>query len=151
MNIIARTTLSLCILVAASSASADRFTSIVEQGGEPTVAAGGYLVNQKRVAVQRELAQRPPTADDLGVVLPPGARLQLEQTARQIAQYHPAWRVYEYRVDMPRADFMDHFQRQGLTFDRSANKLRFAEPGGDFIDGLTVDTMREFRVWRRPR
>jgi hypothetical protein len=142
--------LALTLLIAAGAAHADRFTKIVEEGGEPTVTSGGYLVNQKRVAVQKELSQRPPTPDELGVRLPPGAKLHLEQTARQIAQYHPFWRVYEYRVNMPRTAFIDHFVQQGLAFDRSANNLKLPGASGDFIDGLSGDTMQSFRVWRKP-
>lgn len=139
-----------CVFVAATTAHADRWTKIVDEGGEPTVTSGGYLVNQKRVAVQKELTQRPPTPDELGVRLPPGAKLHLEQTSRQLAQYHPAWRVYEYRVDMPRAAFIDHFVQQGLAYDRSANNLKFPAAGGDFIDGLSGETIKSFRVWRKP-
>lgn len=40
-----------CILFAATTHAADRFTRIVEEGGEATVTAGGFVVNQKRVAV----------------------------------------------------------------------------------------------------
>src|SRR6187399_943694 len=110
------TRLALCAVMALSGASAfaDRFTRIVDEGGEPTVTKGGNLVNQKRVAVQKELTQRPPTAQELGVTLPPRSTLVLETTARQIAQYHPVWRVYEYRMEMPRQAFIDYFQQQGL-------------------------------------
>jgi len=113
--------------------------------------ASPYLVNQKRAAVQRELTQRPPTPDELGVRLPSGSKLQLEQTARQIAQYHPAWRIYEYRISMSRADFIEHFQQQGLSFSQSANQLKFGNTGGDFIDGFTGDSMSSFRIWRKPQ
>lgn len=146
-----QTALALALLLASSLASADRFAKIVEEGGEPTTTAGGYLVNQKRVAVQKELAQRPPTADELGVKLPPGAKLQLEQTARQIAQYHPVWRIYDYRVEMPRADFIAFFEKQGLTFDKSANNLKFGNAGEDFVDGLFGDSIKSFRIWRKPQ
>ena len=147
------TCLSLCAVMALSSASAlaDRFTKIVEEGGEPTVTKGGYLVNQKRVAVQKELTQRPPGGDELGVALPPRSTLVLEQTARQIAQYHPVWRVYEYRTEMPRQAFIEHFRQQGLSFDLHANQLKFGGPGEEFIDGLSGDTIKSFRIWRRPR
>ena len=146
-----RVVLSVCLVLASTNAAADRFTRIVEEGGEPTVTKGGYVVNQKRVAVQKELTQRPPSPEELGVRLPPGSTLLLEQTARQIAQYHPVWRIYEYRVEMPRQAFIEHFQQQGLTFDRSGNILKFGNPGGEFIDGFSGDTMRTFRVWRKPR
>ena len=142
-------TLGLCMT--SGLANADRFSKIVDEGGDPTVTAGGYLVNQKRAAVQRELMQRPPTPDELGVQLPPGSKLQLEQTARQIAQYHPAWRIYEYRISMSRADFIEHFQQQGLSFSQSANQLKFGNTGGDFIDGFTGDSMSSFRIWRKPQ
>ena len=121
MRITIHATLTISLLLTSAFANADRFARIVEEGGEPTVTAGGYLVNQKRAAVQRELTQRPPKQDELGVKLPPGSKLQFELTARQIAQYHPAWRIYEYRVDMPRSEFIEYFQKQGWTFDRSAN------------------------------
>ncbi|RZJ08095.1 MAG: hypothetical protein EOP39_14700 [Rubrivivax sp.] len=138
------------LLSAPACSAADRFTRIVEEGGEPTVTAGGYLVNQKRVAVQKELAQRPPTFEELGVKLPPKAVLKLEQTARQIAQYHPVWRVYDYRVQMPRAEFLKHFEDQVLAFDVSANQLKFPTHGGDFVDGLNGEVIQSFRIWRRP-
>ena len=111
MRITIHATLTISLLLTSAFANADRFARIVEEGGEPTVTAGGYLVNQKRAAVQRELTQRPPTQDELGVKLPPGSKLQFELTARQIAQYHPAWRIYEYRVDMPRSEFIEYFQK----------------------------------------
>ena len=143
---------TLCLFMALSSASAmaDRFTRIVEEGGESTVTKDGNLVNQKRVAVQKELSQRPPTAQELGVTLPPRSTLVLEHTARQIAQYHPVWRVYAYRTEMPRQAFVEHFQQQGLRFDVHANTMKFAN-GDEFIDGLTGDPMKSFRVWRRPQ
>ena len=150
-NLARNTVLTLGFLLASTLANADRFSKIVEEGGEPTVTAGGYLVNHKRIAVQRELAQRPPTPDELGVKVPSGSKLQLEQTARQIAQYHPAWRIYEYRVAMPRAEFIEYFQKQGLTFDKSANNLKFGNAGEGFIDGLSGETIQSFRIWRKPQ
>jgi hypothetical protein len=145
--------LALCLGLCVTSglANADRFSKIVDEGGDPTVTSGGYLVNQKRAAVQRELTQRPTTPDELGVQLPLGSKLQLEQTARQIAQYHPTWRIYEYRITMSRADFIAHFQKQGLSFNQSANQLKFGNAGGDFIDGFSGDSMSTFRIWRRPQ
>ena len=143
----------LCLLVMAlssASAMADRFTKIVDEGGESTVTKGGNLVNQKRVAVQKELTQRPPGAEVLGVALPPRSTLALEQTARQIAQYHPVWRVYDYRVEMPRQAFIEHFQKQGLRFDVHANQMKFGN-GDEFVDGLFGDPIKSFRVWRRPQ
>jgi len=157
MNLIApfsahakRVTLATTLALSATLAHADRFAKIVEGGAEPTVTSGGYLVNNKRVAVQKELSQRPPTSEELGVSLPPGAKLLLEQTARQIAQYHPAWRIYEYRIEMSRAAFIEHFRKQGLSFDQSANHMKFGNAGGDFIDGFSGETMKSFRVWRKP-
>ena len=35
-----------------------------------------------------------------------GARLELERTARQIAQYHPQRRFYQYMIEMPQADLI---------------------------------------------
>ena len=151
MKITRRATLAVGLLLASTLANADRFTKLVEEGGEPTVTAGGYLVNQKRVAVQKELAQRPPTADELGVKLPTGSKLQLEQTARQISQYHPVWRIYEYRIEMSRSEFIEFFRKQGLSFDQSANNLKFGNAGGDFIDGLSGETIKSFRIWRKPQ
>ena len=118
MKLSIRFALFACIASAPFAWASDRFTSIVESAGESTVTSGGFLVNQKRVAVQKELAKRPPTPEELGVKLPPKSVLMLEQTARQIAQYHPVWRVYEYRVQMPRAEFTRYFQEQGLAFDQ---------------------------------
>jgi|APFre7841882630_1041343.scaffolds.fasta_scaffold07354_2 hypothetical protein len=131
----------------------DRFTQVIEKAEGPVVNAGGYVVNQKRIAVQKELSQRPPTPAELGVKLPANARLNLEQTARQIAQYHPTWRVYDYRLAMPRADFIQFFEAQGLQFNRSRNVMLFpsATPDtGEFIDGLFGDSPEGFRIWRRP-
>ncbi len=101
--------LVLLAVIASASHAADRFARIVEEGGEPTVTAGGYVVNQKRVAVQKELTARPPTADEVGVRLPAGAKLMLVETARQIAQYHPAWRIYQYQLEAPRDAVVAHF------------------------------------------
>ena len=151
MKLTIHATLTISLLVTSALANADRFARIVEEGGEPTVTAGGYLVNQKRAAVQRELTQLPPTQDELGVKLPPGSKLQLELTARQIAQYRPTWRIYEYRVDMPRTEFIEYFQKQGWTFDRSANNLRYGSADGDFIDGFSGEQMKKFRIWRKPQ
>ena len=149
--------LALAVLLPAGPAAADRFTPIVEQASGPTVTRGGFLVNQKRVAVQAELLRRPPTRAELGVTLPDKAVLNLEQTARQIAQYHPAWRVYDYRLSMPRAELILFFQAQGLVVDVHKNVLLFSStaPGAapedaDFIDGLFGNTVSGFRVWRRP-
>jgi hypothetical protein len=131
----------------------DRFTPVIEHAGDLVANAGGYVVNQKRVAVQRELSRQSPTPAELGVQLPPKSALKLEQTARQIAQYHPIWRVYDYGLAMPRAEFIQFFVAQGLVFDVHRNVLLFpgAQSGdAEFIDGLTGDPITEFRVWRRP-
>lgn len=114
----------------------------------------GYVVNNRQVAVQKELSARPPTHDELGVTIPEGARLELERTARQIAQYHPYWRIYEYAVEMPEADLIRFFTDQGLTVDPSGHKLYFSKPAGkgeDFIDELGGDPVDGFRFWRVPR
>ena len=131
----------------------DRFTPILEQAGESTVTKGGFIVNQKRIAIQSELARRPPTTAELGVKVPPKARLKLEQTARQIAQYHPIWRVYDFQLSMARSEFVKFFEAQGLVFDIHKNVLLFpgaAANDAEFIDGLFGDPISEFRVWRRP-
>ncbi|MCB2021060.1 MAG: hypothetical protein KDG44_09660, partial [Burkholderiaceae bacterium] len=96
-----------------------------------------------------EITKRPPTPAELGIKLPQGSRLRAEQTARQIAQYHPVWRVYDYSVAMSRGALIQHFERQGLILDPSANVLRF--PGSeDFIDGPFGEQLSGFRVWRKP-
>ena len=135
-----------------NTAPDDRFTSIIAAAPESTV-VNGYVVNNRRVAVQKELTARPPTPQELGVVLPAGARLDHERTARQIAQYHPNWRIYKYEIEMPRAELVRFFTDQGLTYDRSWNKLFFSRPTGngeDFIDSLEGDPVEGFRIWRRP-
>lgn len=153
MKPISSIALALGLILPAACAATDRFAQIVEQAGEPTVTRGGFLVNQKRVAVQSELSRRAPTPSELGVKLPPKASLKLEQTARQIAQYHPVWRVYDYRLAMPRSEFIQFFEAQGLVFDAHKNVLLFpgaAPNDAEFIDGLFGDPISEFRVWRRP-
>ena len=153
MKTFANSAFVLTILLPGTCVASDRFAQIVEQGGEPTVIKGGYLVNQKRVAVQSELSRRPPTPAELGVKLPARASLKLEQTARQIAQYHPAWRVYDFRLSMPRTEFVTFFEAQGLVFDAHKNVLLFpgaAPDDAEFIDGLFGDPINGFRVWRRP-
>lgn len=148
-----RIALAATLLTAFAAVAADRFTRIVEQAGESVVNGGGFIVNQKRVAVQRELSRQAPTQAELGVKLPPRAVLKLEQTARQIAQYHAVWRVYDYRLAMPRKEFIQFFEAQGLVFEVHRNVLLFpgAEPdAAEFIDGLFGDPIQEFRVWRRP-
>ncbi len=145
-----RTALLLSLLIPGSVPADDRFTNIVEEGPEPTVTTGGFVVNQKRVAVQKALTQRPPTADELGVRLPPGSKLMLEQTARQLAQYHPVWRIFQYSVTMPRTALIAHFEEQGLTYDQSHANLKFGSGSGDFVDGLSKEDRHQIRVWRKP-
>jgi len=142
-------TASLTCCLASVSLAQDRFASIIDRAAESTVTSGGFIVNQKRVAIQAEIAKRPPSSAELGVKVPQDSKLRTEQTARQIAQYHPAWRVYDFSVFMPRSAFIQHFERQGLSLDPSANVLRF--PGSeDFIDGLVGEQISSFRVWRKP-
>lgn len=62
--------------------------SIIEQAPESTV-VNGYVVNNRSVAVQKDLSARPPTHDELGVTIPAGSRLEPGRTARQIAQCRP--------------------------------------------------------------
>ena len=148
----AQIALTLAAALPAVCAAADRFTPIIEHAGESTVNKGGYIVNQKRVAVQGELSKRPPTTVELGVKVPPRSSLKLEDTARQIAQYHPVWRVYDYRLSMPRSEFVGFFEAQGLVFDARRNVLLFpgaAPNDAEFIDGL-ADPITGFRIWRRP-
>ena len=143
--------LALLIYAAASEGhAADRFAKIVDEGGDPTVTAGGFVVNQKRVAVQKELSARPPTAEEVGVKLPPGSRLMLVETARQIAQYHPVWRIYQYQVELPREAVIAHFESQGLRYDESSANLKFGKSDGDFVDGLSQSGQHRLRVWRKP-
>ena len=142
--------LVLCFLLPLASSAEDRFSRIVEEGGEPTVTKGGYLVNQKRVAVQKELSKRPPSGDELGVKLPAGATLMLEETSRQIAQYHPVWRIYQYKVILSRTALIEFFQAQGLMYDVHKANLSFGNSQGDFIDGLSGDDRHHIRIWRKP-
>jgi hypothetical protein len=137
-----------CTAMAASAG--DRFTLIIDNAPESTVNAKGFVVNQKRVLIQRELMAQRPSVAELGVRLPPGAKLKPEESARQIAQYHPAWRVYDYKLAMPRDELVRFFEAQGLRYDRSAVRFVFSE-GEDFIDGVAGDPVRGFRVWRKPR
>ena len=148
MKILVNIALTFAVILPGVCAATDRFTQIVEQGREPTVTKGGFLVNQKRVAVQSELSRRPPTTAELGVKVPAKASLKLEQTARQIAQYHPVWRVYDFKLSMPRSEFVKFFEAQGLIFDTHKNVLLFpgaAPDDAEFIDGLVGDPIREFR------
>ena len=153
MKILAGIALVLAVAQPTVCAAADRFTRIIEHAGESTVTKGGFIVNQKRAAVQKELSQRPPTTAELGVKLPPKASLKHEQTARQIAQYHPVWRVYDFRLSMPRSEFIKFFEAQGLVFDIHKNVLLFpgaAPDNAGFIDGLFGNVISEFRIWRKP-
>ncbi len=140
----------LVAMYAPESQAADRFAKIVVEAGDPTVTAGGFVVNQKRVAVQKELTSRPPTAEELGVKLPAGAKLMPVETARQIAQYHPVWRIYQYRVELPREAVIAHFEAQGLRYDVNSANLKFGNSGGDFVDGLSQSGQHQLRVWRKP-
>lgn len=142
-------TASLLCACSGSILAQDRFTSIIQAAPESTVTAGGFIVNQRRVAIQSELTKRPPTAAELGVAVPRSSKLRIEQTARQIAQYHPHWRIYDFSVNMSRSAFIEHFESQGLTMDVSANLLRFPS-GEDFIDGLQGDHISGYRIWRKP-
>lgn len=153
MKFLASIALVLAMSLPAVCAASDRFTQIIEHAGASTVTKGGFVVNQKRVAVQKELSRRPPTFAELGVKLPPKASLKLERTALQIVQYNPVWRVYDFHVSMPRAEFVKFFEAQGLVFDTHKNVLVF--PGtalndAEFIDGLFGDVISDFRIWRRP-
>lgn len=136
-------------------AAQDRFTAIIEKAPESTVNSGGFVVNHRREAVQRELAMRPPTEEELGVKLPPGAVLNLEKTARQIAQFKRAWRIYDYKVTMTRSEFIRFFTAQGLAYNTSRQVLQFTAPGSDnpeFIDSaVEQETVSGFRIWRKPR
>ena len=69
------------------------------------------------------LEARPPTRAELGVTIPKGAHLELERTARQLAQHHPQRRVYQYTIEMPQAGLIRFFAEQGLTFDPSGHKV----------------------------
>lgn len=153
MGFLVSISLTLAMVLPTVCEAMDRFTPILEQAGESTVTKGGFIVNQKRIEVQGELARRPPTTAELGVKVPPKALLKLEQTARQIAQYHPIWRVYDFRLSMARSEFVKFFEAQGLVFDIHKNVLIFpgaAANDAEFIDGLFGDPISEFRVWRRP-
>jgi hypothetical protein len=59
----------------------DHFTPVIEHAGDLVANAGGYVVNQKRVAVQRELSGQSPTPAELGVQLPPKSALKLERNS----------------------------------------------------------------------
>jgi hypothetical protein len=91
-----------------------RFTLIIENAPESTVNAKGFVVSPKRVLIQKELMAQRPSVAELGVRLPAGAKLKAEESARQIVQYDPVWRVYEYRLAMPRGELLRFFEAQGL-------------------------------------
>lgn len=154
MKLLASIALVLAVALPAVCVESDRFAQIIAQAGESTVTKGGFVVNQKRVAVQKELARRPPTATELGVKLPPKTSLKLERTALQIVQYNPVWRVYDFRVSsMPRSEFIKFFEEQGLVFDIHKNVLLFpgaAPHDAEFIDGFFGNVISEFRIWRKP-
>lgn len=140
----------LTLPVARRVTAQDRFTPIIAGAPESSV-RNGYVVNHRREALQREITARPPTEGELGVRLPAGAELRHELTARQIAQYHPVWRIYQYRVALSKEDLARHFVAQGLRFEASEGRLYF--PGatrdqGDFIDGLAATGVQDFRIWR---
>lgn len=142
-------TAALLFSLSGTALSRDRFGPIVEAAPEPSLNANGDLVNHQRVAVQAEITKRPPTAAELGVAVPKGSKLNIKRTALQIAQYHPVWRIYDFEISMPRSALIQHFESQGLTFDKSANVLRF--PGSeDFVDGLFGQNVSGFRIWRKP-
>jgi hypothetical protein len=130
----------------------DRFAAAIAGAPESTV-RDGYVVNHRREAVQREITARPPTEAELGVRLPPGARLLAEVTARQIAQYHPVWRIFQYRVAMSPDELGRFFAEQGLRYAPAEGRAYF--PGatlerGDFIDGLGAAPSGGIRIWRVP-
>ena len=153
MKLLAGIALFFAVALPAVCAGTDRFTQIIAQAGESTVTKGGFVVNQRRIAVQKELSRRPPTSAELGVKLPPKTTLKLERTALQIVQYNPVWRVYDFRVSMPRSEFVRFFEAQGLVFDTHKNVLVFpgtAQGDAEFIDGQFGDAISNFRIWRRP-
>lgn len=141
----------LLLALPAAVFAADRLSPIFDNGGK--AATGGFSATQQRAAVQMELTLRPPTPAEIGVKLPQKTTLRVEQTARQMAEYDPAWRVYEYSVGMPKAEFVKFFQAQGLTLNTARNVLIIPGPGPDgagFIDGLQADPVQDFRIWRKP-
>lgn len=138
-------------LSARDAGAQDRFAAAIAGAPESSV-RNGFVVNHRREAVQREITARPPTETELGVRLPPGARLMAEVSARQIAQYHPEWRIFQYRVAMSRDELGRFFAEQGLRYEPSEGRAYF--PGatnerGDFIDGL-ANASGGIRIWRKP-
>ncbi|MET0311406.1 MAG: hypothetical protein ABW051_05100 [Burkholderiaceae bacterium] len=147
----ARAALALLLALPFTASAADRLSPIFDTGGK--AATGGFSATQQRAAVQMELSLRPPTPAELGVKLPQKTALRAEQTARQMAEYDPAWRVYEYSAGIPKAEFVKFFQAQGLTLNATRNVLVMPGPGPDgagFIDGLQNDPVQDFRIWRKP-
>jgi hypothetical protein len=140
-----------CLLagLALGASAADRFKLIIDNAPESAVNASGQPVDPKRLLVEKELMAQRPGRAELGVRLPEGSRLKPEESARQIVQHDPAWRVYEYRLSMPRAELLRFFQGQGLRHDRAAGRLVFPD-NTDFIDGFEDDPVKRFRVWRKP-
>jgi hypothetical protein len=140
-----------CLLacLAQGASAADRFKLIIDNAPESAVNATGQPVDPKRQLIQKELMAQRPSLAELGVRLPTGSKLKPEESARQIVQHDPAWRVYEYRVSMPRGELLRFFQAQGLRHDRPAGQLRFPN-GEDFVDGFEGNPVKGFRVWRKP-
>lgn len=150
INRAALATAALLLLSSAAEAQ-DRFTALIANAPESSV-RNGYVVNHRREAVQKELAVRPPTREELGVRLPAGATLQLQRTALQIVQYDGVFRIYQYRVPMSRDSLVAFFEAQGLRYDASQQWIFF--PGatrekGDFIDDLHHASGNGLRIWRR--
>lgn len=143
--------LFLCLLagLGAGASAADRFKLIIDNAPESTVNAGGQPVDPKRLLVEKELMAQRPSRAELGVRLPEGSRLKPDESARLIVQQDPAWRVYEYRLSMPRPELLRFFQDQGLRHDRAAGRLVFPN-NADFIDGFEGNPVRRLRVWRKP-
>jgi hypothetical protein len=143
-------TAALVLPAARDAGAQDRFTPVIAGAPESTV-RNGYVVNHRREAVQRELTARPPTEAELGVRLPPGAQLRHELSARQIVQYHPVWRIYQYRVALPKEELARHFTAQGLRYEASEGRAYFpnaTRDRGDFIDGLGDAALTGLRIWR---
>jgi hypothetical protein len=152
--------LALCALVLAAftfltprgAHAQDRFAEAIAGAPESTV-RNGFVVNHRREAVQREITARPPTEAELGVRLPPGARLVHERTALQIVQYHPVWHIFQYRVAMSSDELGRFFAEQGLRYEPSEGRAYFpsaTNERGDFIDGLGNATDSGIRIWRVP-
>lgn len=139
-----------CLLacVALGASAADRFKLIIDNSPESTVNAQGQPDDPRRLLIQKELMAQRPSLAELGVKLPTGSKLKPDESARLIVQHDPRWRVYEYRVAMPRGELLRFFQAQGLRHDRAAGRLKFVN-GEDFIDGFEGNPVSSFRVWRK--